>query len=79
LAGRPPCCCPARYLGHRQGQPFDDPPARAALFQSLKESHIGVELVELDRHINDPPFAEPGAHKLLERLAIGCAAPAAMP
>jgi uncharacterized protein (UPF0261 family) len=52
----------------RTGQPFDDPQARSALFQSLRESRVGIELLELDCHINDPQFAEAAARKLLELM-----------
>jgi hypothetical protein len=45
----------------RSGQPFDDPPRRP-----VSVAETGVELPELDCHINDPPFAEAAAHKLLE-------------
>ncbi len=47
------------------GQPFDDPPAREALFAAIRANLNGVELIELDRHINDPEFAEAAASKLL--------------
>ena len=49
----------------REGQPFDDPEARHALVEALRRSLDGVELVELDLHINDPAFAEAAAEKLL--------------
>ncbi|MBY0458802.1 MAG: Tm-1-like ATP-binding domain-containing protein, partial [Gemmataceae bacterium] len=49
-----------------EGQPFWWPEADAALFQSLRNWVApSVELVELDRHINDPAFAEACARKLL--------------
>jgi uncharacterized protein (UPF0261 family) len=47
------------------GQPFDDPPARAALFAALRENAGGAEVIELDQHINDEAFAEAAARKLL--------------
>ena len=53
----------------RTGQPFDDPAARAALFQAVRQTHGPVELVELDRHINAPPFAEAAARRLLAMLS----------
>ena len=53
----------------RTGQPFDDPAARAALFDAIRRTHGPVELVELDRHINDPPFAEAAARRLLAMLS----------
>ena len=54
----------------REGQPFWWPEADAALFQSLRNwISPGVELVELDCHINDPAFAEAAAATLLRLLA----------
>jgi uncharacterized protein (UPF0261 family) len=47
------------------GQPFDDPQAREALFAAIRANLIDIELIELDRHINDPEFAEAAAKKLL--------------
>ncbi len=43
----------------REGEPFHDPAANAALFAALRE-HVRrpVELVELDLHINDTAFAD---------------------
>lgn len=52
----------------RQGQPFDDPAARQALFDAIRAHAKGVEVVALDLHINDPAFAEAAAHKLLALL-----------
>jgi uncharacterized protein (UPF0261 family) len=49
----------------RAGQPFDDPAAREALFEAIRQHRGQVELVELDCHINDPPFAEAAASKLI--------------
>jgi uncharacterized protein (UPF0261 family) len=53
----------------REGGPFWDPAADAALFQSLR-SWISphVELVELDLHINDPAFAGTAAETLLRLM-----------
>ena len=54
----------------REGQPFHDPAANAALFQALREhTRPEVELVELDLHINDPAFAEAAVDHLLTRIA----------
>lgn len=53
-----------------EGQPFYDPQADRALFDSLRE-HIDagrVSLKELDLHINDPAFARAVADELLELL-----------
>lgn len=52
----------------RSGQPFDDPAARQALFDALRTNTRGVELIELDAHINDAAFAQAAAHKLLELM-----------
>jgi uncharacterized protein (UPF0261 family) len=52
----------------RAGQPFDDPAARQALFAAVR-AHAGeVEVVEFDRHINDPEFADAAAQKLVELM-----------
>ncbi|MBN9119376.1 MAG: Tm-1-like ATP-binding domain-containing protein [Planctomycetes bacterium] len=52
-----------------EGKPFWWPEADAALFQSVRNWVApNVELVELDRHINDPAFAEACANKLLELM-----------
>jgi uncharacterized protein (UPF0261 family) len=47
-----------------EGQPFRDPEADAALFEELRRVGDGVEVVELDLHINDPQFA----HAMVEKL-----------
>jgi uncharacterized protein (UPF0261 family) len=47
-----------------EGQPFHDAEADAALFEELRKVGDGVELVELDAHINDPEFA----HAMVEKL-----------
>ncbi len=52
----------------REGQPFDDPAARAALAGAIRQTAKGVEIVELDRHINDPEFADAAARKLLDLM-----------
>lgn len=53
----------------REGQPFFDPEADAALFDAIR-AHVGpaVTLVELDLHINDPDFADAVAGRLLANL-----------
>jgi uncharacterized protein (UPF0261 family) len=53
----------------RAGQPFDDPAARAALFEGIRRTCGSAGLVELDRHINDAEFAAAAATKLLELLS----------
>ena len=52
----------------REGESFDDPRARKALFDAIRSSHGGVELVERDEHINDHAFAEAAAEKLLQLM-----------
>lgn len=52
----------------REGQPFDDPAARAALFRAIRATAGAVPLIELDLHINDREFAEAAALRLLELM-----------
>jgi uncharacterized protein (UPF0261 family) len=52
----------------KAGQPFDDPDARHALFESIRQHHGKAELHELPYHINDPEFAEAAARRLLAML-----------
>lgn len=47
------------------GKAFDDPAARQALYDGVRATQGGVELVELDSHINDAIFAEAAARRLL--------------
>ena len=51
-------------------QPFDDPKARNALFDAIRENldKTKVELIELDAHINDEAFSKAAAQKLLDYL-----------
>ena len=51
------------------GQPFDDPAARRALFAAVRAHAGATRVVEVDRHINDPEFAEAAAGRLIEMLA----------
>jgi uncharacterized protein (UPF0261 family) len=52
-----------------EGQPFHDPEADAALFDALRSGLDGrVELIEMDRNVNDPEFAEAMADKLDEYM-----------
>lgn len=54
----------------REGAPFHDPDADAALFDALRR-HVRtppVERIELDLHINDPAFADAIADRLLALL-----------
>ena len=52
----------------REGQAFDDPAARAALFAAIRATAGGAEVIELDCHINDCEFAEVAAATLLELM-----------
>ena len=54
-----------------EGGPFWWPEADAALFQSIRNWAYGVELIELDMHINDPAFAAAAAAKLLGMIGRG--------
>src|SRR6185436_8693545 len=49
----------------KEGQPFDDPAARRALHDAIRSGAHGIEVIDLDRHINDPDFADAAAAKLL--------------
>src|SRR5262245_16381641 len=54
----------------REGQPFHDPAADAALFAALHEhAQSHVRLLELDLHINDPEFADAIASSLLTTMS----------
>jgi uncharacterized protein (UPF0261 family) len=50
------------------GQVFDDPAARTALHAAIRAHAGGVDVVELDRHINDAEFADAAAEALLGLL-----------
>ena len=51
------------------GQKFHDPAADQALFDNLKANlRPGIEVLELDCAINDPPFAEACAQALLRNM-----------
>jgi uncharacterized protein (UPF0261 family) len=52
----------------KEGQPFDDPVARKALHDAIRAGVQGIEVTELDLHINDPDFADAAANKLLELM-----------
>jgi len=53
----------------REGQPFHDPAADAALFQALRAGlKPEIRVRELDAHINDPEFAQALADELLALL-----------
>ena len=57
----------------REGQPFDDPEAREALFAGIRRSFASPGILELDQHVNDESFAEAVALELV-RLLRGSAA-----
>jgi uncharacterized protein (UPF0261 family) len=61
---------PARGVSaiDRDGAPFDDPAARRELFAGVRQTAGSIEVIELDRHINDAEFAEAAAGKLLELM-----------
>lgn len=50
----------------REGQPFNDPAARKALYDAIKANAGRVEVVEMDCHINDNEFADAAVRKLLD-------------
>jgi uncharacterized protein (UPF0261 family) len=52
----------------RAGQAFDDPAAREALLNAVRQNRGPVELLDLDLHINDDAFAEIAARKLIELM-----------
>jgi uncharacterized protein (UPF0261 family) len=52
-----------------EGQPFDDPAARQALFDAIRRERSAVEVIEVGFHINDMAFAEATARRLLSLLA----------
>lgn len=51
-----------------EGKAFDDPAARAALFDAIRNRCGQAPLIELDQHINDPAFARAAAEKLIELI-----------
>ena len=53
-----------------EGQPFHDPAADAALFDSIKAT-VNGEVIEMDLEINDPVFAKACAEKLLSLMKAG--------
>ena len=54
----------------KEGQPFDDPSARASLFEAIRAGCEAEKLIELPQHINDPEFAEAAANKLIEMIRV---------
>jgi uncharacterized protein (UPF0261 family) len=61
---------PARGVSaiDREGQPFNDPAARRALHDAIRAGLPAEVVTELDRHINDPEFAEAAAQRLIDML-----------
>jgi uncharacterized protein (UPF0261 family) len=61
---------PARGISalDRTGQPFDDPQARQALFDAIRQTCHRVPVEILDYHINDPEFARAAAQRLLQLM-----------
>ena len=50
-------------------RPWNDPAADIALFNALKSNlRTGIEVIEIDCAINDPPFAEACANTLLKNI-----------
>jgi uncharacterized protein (UPF0261 family) len=54
----------------KEGQPFYDPAARRALHDAIRAGVHGIEVEELDLHINDSAFADAAARKLLELMKL---------
>jgi uncharacterized protein (UPF0261 family) len=52
----------------KAGQPFDNPVARGALHDAIRAGAHGLDVTELDLHINDPEFADAAARKLIELM-----------
>jgi uncharacterized protein (UPF0261 family) len=52
----------------RAGGPFDDPIARRALAEALRENGPNLDIEDVDLHINDPAFATRAAQWLLELM-----------
>jgi uncharacterized protein (UPF0261 family) len=54
----------------KAGQPFDDPRARRALHDAIRNGLPGGNVQELDLHINDEEFADAAARKLMELMTV---------
>jgi uncharacterized protein (UPF0261 family) len=52
----------------KSGGAFDDPSARSALYDALQQSLTNCEVIKLPHHVNDAPFAEAAAAKLIELI-----------
>ncbi|HEY7500813.1 MAG TPA: Tm-1-like ATP-binding domain-containing protein [Vicinamibacterales bacterium] len=61
---------PARGVSaiDKAGQPFDDARARRALHDAIRSNASGIDVAELDAHINDVEFADAAALKLIELM-----------
>ncbi len=59
----------------KEGQPFDDPLARTALHDAIRAGLPGIEVIDMDRHINDPEFADAAARKLLDLMKMDSTSP----
>jgi uncharacterized protein (UPF0261 family) len=55
----------------REGQPFEDPVARRALHDAIRNGLTGVPVEDLDLHINDPAFADAAARTLIDLMKAG--------
>jgi uncharacterized protein (UPF0261 family) len=52
-----------------EGNPFWDPAADRACFDTIKKNlKPGITVIEMDHKINDPAFSEKAAHTLLDLL-----------
>jgi uncharacterized protein (UPF0261 family) len=52
----------------KAGGPFDNPAARSALYDALQRSLTNCEVIKLPHHVNDAPFAETAAARLIELI-----------
>jgi len=55
----------------RTGQPFDDPAARRTLHDAIRSGLRGIDVKELDLHINDAAFADTAANTLISLMQRG--------
>jgi uncharacterized protein (UPF0261 family) len=71
---------PARGFSYpdREGFPLWDPEADAAFIGAVKEhAGPGMRIMEVDAHVNDPPYADAAVEELLQLMAqAGIPAPA---
>ena len=54
----------------KDGQPFNDPVARRALHDAIRSGLPGVDVSEIDLHINDLEFADAAAHRLIDMMKL---------